>query len=458
MAFRAKEINWARVAFFAAITFAIFLTGVVVAKKQLQPYPLLEEGYEAAGAVYLQAIAERHELVEEISYPGDGIVHSDPGAYDGLTLIQGLFPEGAELRLLDMAGNAVHRWPVRFSEIWPEPSHVPPAAIPATDFNYHTQGMWLLPDGAVVFNVGALGTVKMDKCGNVLWTVDRLTHHSVTPNEDGSFWIPAWAHPDSVPQDLILQGVDESIPDGDMVRYEDRLLRVSADGVVEQEISVLRSLFDGEFNGDLYDSWTIRSSDPTHVNDIEVVTPELAGKIDGVEAGDLLASIRQMHMLAILDKSDGRIKWHATGTWVRQHDPDITADGIIELFNNGGDHWNSDSFPGSSIVALDATTGDSEVLYPASGSGEFFSRIMGTHQALPNGNRLITESMAGRVFEVDTSGEIVWDYVKPYDETHATVIEGAIRYENHYLSVQDWICTPSGEQAEDVVADQGETS
>ncbi len=34
-------------------------------------------------------------------------------------------------------------------------------------------------------------------------------------------------------------------------------------------------------------------------------------------------------------------------------------------------------------------------------------------QRLGNGNTLICEALTGRVFEVDTEGEIVWDYINP---------------------------------------------
>jgi len=35
---------------------------------------------------------------------------------------------------------------------------------------------------------------------------------------------------------------------------------------------------------------------------------------------------------------------------------------------------------------------------------------MGKHQWLPNGNMLITESMAGRAFEIDNKGTMLWEY------------------------------------------------
>ena len=437
-----KDIDWARAAFLATLAVVIFLAGGVFAKKRLQPYPAIEEGLKAAETIYQQEIQRRPDLLQEIVYSGNGVLRYDADrAYRGLTLIQGIFPEGVELRLLDMSGDVIHRWPVSFFDIWPEPAHVPPAARPATHLNYHTQGMWLLADGAIVFNVGNLGTVKMDRCGAVLWTVNRLTHHSLTPDGNGSFWIPVRADPRRLSEDLMLEGITEETPVESLTEYEDRLLRVSADGLIERELSVLRALFDGGFTADLFDSWTIEATDPTHINDIEVVTPELAAKIEGARAGDLLVSIRQMHMLAVFDQDTGGIKWHTTGPWVRQHDPDITDEGIIEVYDNGGEHMNSDQYEGSRIVALDAATGGTETLYPRPGGERFFSRIMGTHQLLPNGNRLITESTAGRIFEVDANGEIVWEHVTQFDDTYSGLIEGAIRYDTDYFSIKDWSCS-----------------
>jgi hypothetical protein len=62
------------------------------------------------------------------------------------------------------------------------------------------------------------------------------------------------------------------------------------------------------------------------------------------------------------------------------------------------------------------------------------------NQALPSGNRLITESGAGRVFEVAPSGEVVWEYIVPYDKGYAALIEDSQRFEHGYFSVSDWRC------------------
>ena len=77
---------------------------------------------------------------------------------------------------------------------------------------------------------------------------------------------------------------------------------------------------------------------------------------------------------------------------------------------------------------------------PHPGQDSFYTNIQGTHQLLGNGNRLINESKAGRVFEVDGKGVLVWEYVKPYDDQHASMIEAVFRYDKDYLEVNDWSC------------------
>jgi hypothetical protein len=223
-------------------------------------------------------------------------------------------------------------------------------------------------------------------------------------------------------------------------RYEDSLLLVGPDGRIRKEFSALGPLFNGEFAPELFDVREFSIDDPTHLNDIDVVTPELAARIDGVETGDLLVSFRQMHMLAILDRNSGEILWHHIGPWLRQHDPDIRPDGVIEVFSNGDGRLAVDGVVGSSIVALDPATGATWTVYPLKGQPRMFTRIMGAQQRLPNGNRLITESLAGRILEVDPYGNVVWEYIERYDDAYAALLQSAIRYPADYFKVTDWSC------------------
>jgi hypothetical protein len=57
---------------------------------------------------------------------------------------------------------------------------------------------------------------------------------------------------------------------------------------------------------------------------------------------------------------------------------------------------------------------------------------MGKHEWLPNGNMLITESMKGRAFEIDTEGNIVWEFVNIIKEGTAGKVFEAQRLPNEY--------------------------
>jgi hypothetical protein len=427
-----------------AVLFFIFVVGGIFAINNWPPFKHLVEGYEATQALFKEMTQVRSSLLLEHSYEGDGVVKHDPGqAYKGLTVLQGIFPGGTQLRLIDMDGNLLHTWPLDFFKIWPNPTHLLEQKIPRTPFDYHTQGNVVLPDGSIIAILGYLGTVKLDKCGKILWTVDRMTRHFVSPAPDGNYWIGANRDIDDIADELLFFDIERSFLKEGFQRYENTVLLVNPDGEIIDEFSVLKAFHDGGYEGHIFDAFKIDKTDLTHHNDIEEVTRALADKIEGVNEGDLLLSIRNMHMLIILDRDTRAIKWTYSGSWTRQHDADITPEGNIIVFNNSRKKFGFRSIPGSSLIELDPATRKTRVVYPNDGQPGFFTDIFGTHQALPNGNILISEGKAGRVFEINKQGDIVWDFVSPYDESHASLVEAAHRYDPEYFTVDDWSCDAS---------------
>jgi Arylsulfotransferase (ASST) len=340
-----------------------FVAGAFWVKYKIWPYELLADFYKAAiFYVFTTDFYSRSNLMLPLSYQGNGVtLNVEEETFDGLTLMSGSFPTGISLRLIDMDGEIVNQWPVDFWEIWPNPSHIyPDSEIPKFKWGYHVHGMSAQPDGSVVFNVGELGLVKMDRCGEVIWTLDRTTHHAVTPVGDGSFWVPGKRDARDVAEEVALPGM----PDPEFSsRYEDLLLHVSADGKVLREISFLKALID---HGAWYMLYATPKTDLTHVNDIELVTPALARKIPVVEPGDLLVSARNPNALVIISNRSGALLWDHVGPWVRQHDPDILAAGTISIFNNNDDGKNDieNFFAGSTILEFDPKTERSMPRFP----------------------------------------------------------------------------------------------
>jgi len=95
----------------------------------------------------------------------------------------------------------------------------------------------------------------------------------------------------------------------------------------------------------------------------------------------------------------------------------LPGEGNILVFNNGR--------PYSLVTEFDPVT--RKVVWEYSGEAigygpshsmahKFFSPTISGMQRLPNGNTLICEGDGGRLFEVTTRLEIVWEYINPYNE------------------------------------------
>ncbi len=71
----------------------------------------------------------------------------------------------------------------------------------------------------------------------------------------------------------------------------------------------------------------------------------------------------------------------------------------------------------SRVLEIDPARG--EIVWDYS-PGNFFSKIRGGSQKLPNGNVLVTDSQNGRAVEVTQAGEVVWEYFTTDLDTDGT--------------------------------------
>ena len=373
---------------------------------------------------------------------------------DDLILVAGFFPDHPDykqdlaIRLMERDGTILAHWPASFTELFPE------ADIdwtqPNPDWKFDIHGLLADPDGSIIFNFEYNGTAKFGRCGDVEWTLPRRTHHSIARAEDGNFWV------------LDQRSFEPNSPDAfypfalsrEIQQFrEDLLLKVSPKGEVLEEHSLPKVFMQSK---DLEALLTVANSlDPSgarvellHTNKIDVLTPSIADAFPDFEAGDLLLSFRRLNTLMVLNPDTMTVKWFRTGPWLRQHDPEFKPDGKISVFNNNSysvvigrnQRTNLDAPRTSEITEYDPKTDESVTVYGNRPGQEFLSVFRGDHQRLANGNTFVSENEAGRLFEVDPEGRMVWQYINRYDDQTELEMTDALVIPRDYFEVSDWSC------------------
>ncbi len=192
-----------------------------------------------------------------------------------------------------------------------------------------------------------------------------------------------------------------------------------------------------------------------HINSVSWLGPN-----KWYDAGDqrfhpdnIIFSGRETNILAIIEKKTGKIVWRigpeytATeplrriGPIIGPHHVHLIPKGLpgegnILVFDNGGWSGYGAPNPSSPTGRHNALRDNSRVLefnpvklevvwqYPArrdekgfsTAGGQVYSPLMSSAQRLLNGNTLITEGNTGRIFEVTSKCETVWEYINPYYE------------------------------------------
>lgn len=384
-------------------------------------------------------------FLQPAKHEGSGVTVNDATTDSKeLIFLSGFFEGANEIRLIRRDGSIVARWPVRFSEIFPDASHL--KNPPKTDRNIDIHGALALPDGSVVFNFENGGLVKLDQFRKIVWTLRRETHHSIELAEDGGFWVPGRRHHEEIVSPF---------PPFETPFIEDTIMKVSQNGEVIIEISVPKLFYDNGLEALLTSTggkffvgmnW---DREIVHLNKIEELSSDIANNFPMFEAGDLVLSIRELNLIMVISPETGKIKWWKIGPWLRQHDPEFCSDGKIAVFNNNtyrtafGKRPHLDksrvTIPRvSNITDIDPVTDTSRVVYGGKHDEEFLSVIRGKFELTQSGGLLITEFEGGRVFETDGEGRIIWEYVNRYDSDEVAEITEARIYSYSYFSETNW--------------------
>ncbi len=417
-----------KAAFVLSVGVLGFAYGFAAEAWNLFPRAHVEQAWRQARALYVSS--SRHFLSNQVYDRSGARVMDSSSVQPGLTLITSWWNEGGEwdmeARLIDREGTAVHRWEVEGDSLFPDPAKDQP----------YIHGSHLFPNGDLLLNIEYAGTVRMDACGAVEWTVSAGNHHSIERAADGTFWISGLADGRREGSERYSDGY----PGLDLV-FVDQLLHVSPDGTVLDTLNVLDLLYENDLQRHFIKTGRTRG-DVTHLNDVEPLSPEMADEYPLFEAGDLVVSLRNIDLVFVVDPDTREIKWSDSHPFHAQHDPDFTGNGWIGVFDNARDFRGGTMLGGSRIVSLRPHTGAQKVRFPTSQSDRFYTPAGGKWQELDNGNILLVEARAGRVVEVDSAGRTVWEWVKePEQESKVAEVLGGTRVDLTKEDVRSWTCS-----------------
>jgi hypothetical protein len=295
---------------------------------------------------------------------------------------------GHEAILLGMDGAALHRWRTRLSAAFP--------GVPRSPDGGSFRRAALLADGSLLALVQGTGIVKLDARSRVVWW-----HAEPLFND-------LWVAPDES-RILVLSKRAVERPDlraaGPIL--EDSIVTLDASGEVVARASLLAAFERSTFRDLIFPLG--ESADILHSNTLEVLDGPGAADSGPLARGNLLVSLREIDTVALLDPTGSDVLWARRGPFRRQHEPTLTPDGRILLFDNRGGAEGT-----SRVVALDVASGELETLFASSPERPFASPEAGVCRRLGNGNLLVVSSEQGVAWEIAPGGEIVWELRSPH--------------------------------------------
>lgn len=293
--------------------------------------------------------------------------------------------------LMDASGRLLHRWHIQFGDIWPD---YPKSRI-TEDAGFFRRA-YLQPNGDLYVIFEGYGLVKLDKDSKLLWKTSCRVHHDMDTLANGDLCVlTREAH--------MIERINEDRP-----ILEDFLSVLDPNtGVERQRISIIEALENSKY-ASLWRHDDRPYGDIFHCNTVDVLEGYGANRIPAFAAGNVMVSIRNENIVAVVNLDAMKVLWAHKGPYVRQHDSKVLPTGNLLLFDN------LSTGNRSAVLEFDPLTMRTVWELRDVGGQPFVSRTCGTAHRLPNGNTLVTASDSGHAFEVTPAQEVVWDFSNPH--------------------------------------------
>ena len=324
--------------------------------------------------------------------PGRGTKFLDSNrAFPGSTLV--IYGGTCSAELITLEGGVLNSWSLSPCRRWDQ-------AVLGSDGSLLVVGSRSDTNRPVSEQMKASFLVKLSWSNEVVWQRSLTVHHDVELLPSGEMLTLLLSR-------LMIPEIDQKAE-----VWDNPIGHLSSDGTLVEEISLYdilvapSSTFPLRITGRgsaLGEHWI----DILHCNEIEVVGhPELASRHRIYSNDHLLITSRSQDSVMVVNWRTRELIWHwGQGQLSGPHGATVLANGNLLIFDNGLEQrW-------SRVIELDPVTGRIiNELRPPDRS-QFFSRVMGAAQGLPNGNVLITNSAGGQGLELTPSGLPAWVFM-----------------------------------------------
>ena len=353
------------------------------------------------------------ELIEQLSAIGyvagsepptgqSGVTVYEPGAAPGLNLMTS--GHGPTALLLDPDGKVLHTWHADFGTLFPDHPKASDGPAPARNF---WRLVRLLPNGDLIGIWELYGLFKLDRASNVVWSLETKAHHDLQITPDGRIHHLEAARR-QLPEIPGHLAIDDFLVEREADGTEIRRLAIS-DVLGAIDWADLRRVFWERNHTRGYGLTERGRFDPFHTNSLDVLSAADAAALGPpFQAGDVLVSMAMLDTIAVIDPRTGAVRWWQQGPFGMQHQPRVTPNGGIVVFDN---HHAKQR---SAVKIFDPRSHRSVWEYTGSEAEPLHSRRSGGAEFLSNGNLLVVETDGGRAFEVTPDKRVVWEYRSPY--------------------------------------------
>jgi len=404
---------------------------------------------------------------------GGGRSDSGVGSCNGYTLFSPI--KSTTTYLIDNRGDILHTWPSGYE---------PGQAVYLLDDDSILRTIRLPGVGGWGGTGG--GVEKIAWGGTVTWHFEYssgayLSHHDIEPLPNGNVLLIAWDFKTRV--EAVAAGRQPALIMGDFLMSE-QIIEVQPTGPTSGEIvwqwnlwdhliqdfdpsksnyggvGDHRELLDINFPGRRVDDWihansvdfnpdldqiviSCHNTNEIWIIDHSTTTAEAAGHSGGNSGmgGDLLYRWGNPQSYRAGSVSDQKLFGQHDAQWI---EPGYPGEGNILIFNNGrgrpgGDYSSVDEIeppvdanghycytPGSAFGPSDPVW-----IFTAANPFSFYAQNISGAVRLPNGNTLICDGPAGRLFEVTLAENTVWEYVNAFPSPLQNSVFKIRRYDHN---------------------------